>query len=43
VWIGVALLILKRHRARVRRAQAPMAASILVVSMVMDVVGRASV
>jgi AAA family ATP:ADP antiporter len=30
VWIGVALMILKRHRALVRLAQAPVAASLLV-------------
>ena len=34
VWIGVALLILRRHRALVRLAQTPVAASILVGLMI---------
>src|SRR6185437_1331596 len=34
VWLGVALMILKRHRALVRRAQAPVAASIVLGLMV---------
>jgi ATP:ADP antiporter, AAA family len=42
VWLGVALKILKRHRALARLAQAPVAASILVGLMVMGLTGPAS-
>jgi AAA family ATP:ADP antiporter len=42
VWIGVALMILKRHRALVRIAQTPVAASLLLGLIVSGAAGSAS-
>jgi AAA family ATP:ADP antiporter len=42
VWIGVALMILKRHRALVRLAQTPVAASLVVGLIALGAAGSAS-